>query len=90
MVYKLTINPQEGYRAIGWSQVEQKSPKLVGWSKLTIPPEDMAQEYVDVFIEVDEDVQSFTYNVHTNKSGVDYKMSSVVAEYVPIGIKDLS
>ncbi len=90
MVYKYTINPQEGYRAIGWSQAGEKSPRLVGWSKLTVPPEDMAQEYVDVFIEVDEDVQSFTYNVHTNRSGVDYKMSSVVAEYVPIGIKDLS
>ena len=90
MKYKQTVNPAEGYRAIGWSQVVQTSPRLTGWSKLTESPEDTPQEYVDVFIEIDEDVQWFTYNVHTSKKGVDYKMSSVVAEHVPIGIKDLS
>lgn len=90
MKYKQTVNPAEGYRAIGWSQVVQDSPRLTGWSRLTESPEDTPQEYVDVFIEIDEDVQWFTYNVHTSKKGVDYKMSSVVAEHVPIGIKDLS
>jgi len=90
MKYKQTVNPAEGYRAIGWSQVVQTSPRLTGWSRLTESPEDTPQEYVDVYIEIDEDVQWFMYNVHTSKKGVDYKMSSVVAEHVPIGIKDLS
>lgn len=90
MKYKQTVNPAEGYRAIGWSQVVQTSPRLAGWSRLTESPEDTPQEYVDVYIEIDEDVQWFMYNVHTSKKGVDYKMSSVVAEHVPIGIKDLS
>lgn len=90
MKYKQTVNPAEGYRVIGWSQVVQTSPRLAGWSRLTESPEDTPQEYVDVYIEIDEDVQWFMYNVHTSKKGVDYKMSSVVAEHVPIGIKDLS
>ena len=90
MKYKQTIIPAEGYRAIGWSQVTSKSPRLTGWSKLTEKPDDISQEYIDEIVEIDEDVQWFAYRIHTSKSGVDYKISSVVAEYVPIGIKDLS
>lgn len=90
MVYKQTVHPAEGYRSLGWSQVVNESPRLTGWSRLTISPEDTPQEYVDEFVEIDEDIQWFTYRVHSSKAGVDYKMSSVVAEYVPIGIKDLS
>ena len=67
-----------------------KTPRLNGWSSLDVAPEDTPQEYVDEFVEIDEDVQWFTYNINSSKAGVDYKMSSVVAEYVPIGVKDLS
>lgn len=90
MVYKQSLAPSEGYRSIGWSQVVNETPRLVGWSDTSTSPEDIPQEYVDEFVEIDEDVQWFTYDVHSSKAGVDYKMSSVVAEYVPIGIKDLS
>lgn len=88
--YKKSIIPAENYRSIGWSQVCLKSPRLTGWSKLTEAPDDISQEYVDEYIEIDEDVQWFTYRIHSTKAGVDYKISSVVAEHVPIGIKDLS
>lgn len=89
MKYKQTVTPTEDYPARGWSQVVNHSPRLVGWSDPG-KPEGNAQEYIDETIEIDEDVQWFVYSIHTVKGGTDYKISSVVAEHVPIGIKDLS
>ena len=90
MKYKQTVIPDEDCPAFGWSQVVNRSPRMVGWSELNGKIETEVQEYVDEIIEIDEDVQWFAYSVHTAKAGTDYKISSVVAEYVPIGIKDLS
>ena len=89
MKYKTTINPAGNPIAKGWSKVINKSPRLIGWSEPS-DPEESLRESVDEIVEIDEDVQWFTYNIHTNKAGTDYKISSVVAEHVPIGIKDLS
>lgn len=89
MKYKQTLLPAEGYSARGWSQVINMTPRLKGWSKPG-DPQESSQEYVDEIVEIDEDIQWFTYSIHTVKPGTDYKISSVVAEHVPIGIKDLS
>lgn len=89
MKYKQTILPNEAYSARGWSQVINTSPRLIAWSEPG-DPQESSQEYVDAIVEIDEDIQWFTYSIHTVKSGTDYKISSVVAEHVPIGIKDLS
>ena len=74
----------------GWSEpsVPWSAPRA--WSKIDYKNTEEARDDVDVIIEVDEDVQWFTYRIWSTKTGVDYKLSSVVAEYVPIGIKDLS
>ncbi len=87
--YKQALIPTENYPAVGWSQVVNHSPRGLAWSELGVP-EKYAQEYVDEIVEIDEDVQWFTYSIHTVKAGTDYKLSSVVAEHVSIGIKDLS
>jgi len=89
MKYKQTLLPNEAYSARGWSEVINTSPRLIAWSKPG-DPQESSQEYVDAIVEIDEDIQWFTYAIHTVKSGTDYKISSVVAEHVPIGIKDLS
>lgn len=89
MKYKQTLMPAEGYSARGWSQVVNATPRLKGWSEPG-DPQESSQEYVDEIVEIDEDIQWFTYSIHTVKPGTDYKISSVVAEHVPIGIKDLS
>ena len=90
MKYKQTVISGNQSAAFGWSQVVNRSPRMVGWSNLTGKIEIEAQEYLDEIVEIDEDVQWFTYSIHTVKAGTDYKLSSVVAEHVPIGIKDLS
>lgn len=90
MKYTSTVIPAEICPAIGWSQVVNRSPRMVGWSEIHGKIETEVQEYVDEIIEIDEDIQWFAYSIRTAKPGTDYKISSVVAEYVPIGIKDLS
>lgn len=87
--YKQTATIGQGSAAKGWSQVTGSAPRLVGWGSIGAP-EDTPEEYVDEIIEIDEDVQWFAYSLRTTKANTDYKLSSVVAEHVPIGIKDLS
>ena len=89
MRYKSTVAASGDNIALGWSKVINSSPRMRGWSQLDEPQESL-KESVDEIVEIDEDVQWFSYTIHTNKPGVDYKLSSVVAEHVPIGIKDLS
>ena len=89
MKYKSTVETAGDNVAIGWSKVVNQSPRMRGWSQPD-EPEESLKESVDTIVEIDEDVQWFTYNIHTNRSGTDYKLSSVVAEHVSIGIKDLS
>ena len=90
MEYKSTIMTATGNNtAKGWSKVVNFSPRMRGWSQID-QPEDSLKESIDEIVEIDEDVQWFYYKIHTNTPGTDYKLSSVVAEHVPIGIKDLS
>lgn len=89
MKYKQTLFPRLNAPATGWSKVTNSSPRMRAWSNLDTPEESL-QDSVDEIVEIDEDVQWFTYTIHTAKGATDYKISSVVAEHVPIGIKDLS
>lgn len=89
MKYRQNVIASTGSQARGWSQVTNRRPRLVPYSSPGVPTETL-EECLDVIIEVDEDVQWFTYSIHSVKTGVDYKISSVVAEHVSIGIKDLS
>ena len=89
MKYKQTLSPRLNAPATGWSKVTNSSPRMRAWSNLDTPEESL-QDSVDEIVEIDEDVQWFTYTIHTAKGATDYKISSVVAEHVPIGIKDLS
>ena len=43
----------------------------------------------EVIVEVDEDVQWYQYGVTSTEAGVDYNLANVIAEYVPVGMKDL-
>lgn len=89
MKFKSTVVPNEAYAARGWSEVVNRSPRMVAWSENGTPDESTT-DYIDEIVEIDEDVQWFAYTIKTVKPGADYKISSVVTEHVPIGIKDLS
>jgi hypothetical protein len=44
----------------------------------------------EVSVDVDEDVQWYSYAWNTTDAGVSYNLADVIAEYVEVGIKDLS
>ena len=79
--------------ARGWSEAMRGWTSLRRWSDVGEEFDDTDNNSIDsqdVIVEIDEDVQWFDYRISSTESGVDYSLSSVVAEYVPIGIKDLS
>lgn len=72
----------------GWSN--SGKGYLRGWSEINVVPVSYNSATQEVAIEIDEDLQWISYGWTTSGSGVSYNISDVVAEYVPIGIKDLS
>ncbi len=78
--------------ATGWGEARQGWSSLRGWSEIIYNASayEESDDILDVMVEIDEDVQWFTYRISSTEEGVDYSISSIVAEYVPIGIKDLS
>ena len=92
MYWRLSFTITTNSIPVGFSDLNRGWNKPHGFSKLvgTRHNVDDDRDTVDVIVEVDEDVQWFEYRISSTTSGVDYAISSVVAEYVGIGIKDLS
>lgn len=72
----------------GWSN--SASGDLRGWSEILTVPVSFNDATQEVIVEVDEDLQWWSYAWTTSDAGVDYNLSDVTAEYVSIGIKDLA
>lgn len=75
---------------VGWDEVVGWDNPLRGWDMIYGVPVDSNSAVEEFILEIDEDAQWYQYSVSTNEAGVDYNFSDVIAEYVPIGIKDLS
>lgn len=73
----------------GWGEA-QAGWSSRGWSTIKAVPSTFNTASQDVIIEVDEDLQWFQYAWNSTDSGVDYQISEIIAEYVPVGIKDLT
>lgn len=74
----------------GWSEPLAGWSSLRGWSELVTVPVSFNDATQEVIVPVDEDLQWFSYGWNTTDTGVDYSLADVIAEYVPIGIRDLS
>lgn len=72
----------------GWSNAG--SGQLRGWSEIITVPVSFNDATQEVIVEVDEDLQWWSYAWTTTDSGVDYSLSGVTAEFVGIGLKDLT
>lgn len=77
----------------GWSEPQSgwSNPgtgKLRGWSEINVVPVSFNSATQEVEVEIDEDLQWFSYGWTTTGPGVSYNLSDVVAQYVPVGIKD--
>lgn len=71
----------------GWSEVGWG---MRGWSEVIAVPTSFSDASVDIIVEVDEEVQWWEYGWDTTNAGTDYNLSDVIAEFVNIGIRDLS
>lgn len=74
----------------GWSEPLSGWSSLRGWSEIVTVPTVLSSPTEEVVIEVDEDVQWFTYGMNSTEAGVDYNLSRVIGVYVNVGIKDLT
>lgn len=74
----------------GWSEPRAGWSSLRGWSEIVTVPVSFNESSQEVYIDVDEDIQWFSWGLNTNDPGVDYALSDVVATYVEVGVKDLS
>lgn len=70
----------------GWSNAGRGY--LRGWSEINVIPVSFNDATQEVPVEVDEDLQWFSYGWSSVDPGVSYNLSDVVAEYVEIGIKE--
>lgn len=87
-----TFSSQTNTQVAGWGEINRY---ITGWgrnawSKVNLVPTTQSTNTQEVPIEVDEEIQWFTYSWNTNKAGVDYGISDIIAEYVETGVKDLS
>lgn len=72
---------------VGWGEAAWSS---YAWSSFPGVPASFNPEQIEVPVEVDEDLQWFTYSWGSTGSGVAYQLSDVIAEFVPLGIRDLT
>jgi|GEM_PF-513509 len=71
---------------VGWSE-HQWSTAM--WSQSTVP-DSYSPANEPIVIEVDEEVQWFTWELGSTTAGVNYQLSDIIARFVRIGTKDLT
>jgi hypothetical protein len=71
-----------GWSESGWS--------TQGWSNFSKVPVPFGIETQDVIVETDEEVQYWQYSWQSTGPGVAYNLSQVIAEYVGVGIRDIT
>lgn len=83
-----------GWGEAGWGgspdAIAPLQPEIFGWSNFTAVPTVIGSARYPVTIDVDEDLNYFSWELDTTTTGVDYQLSDVIAQYVNIGVKDLS
>lgn len=83
------------YTQAGWSEAQSGWSDsswgyLRGWSEINVVPSVFNPATQEVTVEVDEDLQWYSYGWTTTDSGVDYALADVIGEYVNTGVRDLS
>ena len=71
----------------GWSEAAWGS---FGWSDTPLVPTSYGDVNKPIVVEVDEELEWFTWEIDSNTIGTDFQLSDVIARYVEVGVKDLS
>lgn len=88
--YSLTKSFANNATRAGWSEPRAGWSSTRGWSEIVTVPTTFNPATEEVEFEIDEDMQWYQFGLGSTEAGVDYGASDVIAEYVNIGIKDLS
>lgn len=86
------FDPVTNQEIAGWGEVSRYITGWgrIGWSEVSLVPTNSSAATQEIPIEVDEEVQWFSYSWNSSTVGVDYNVSDVIAEYIEVGIKDLA
>lgn len=77
----------------GWGEPSRRGIHGWGrhrWSEVEAVPSASGVASTDIEVEIDEEAQWWTYSWGSSGAGANYQVSNVTAEYVNVGIKDLS
>ncbi len=77
---------EPGNTVVGWSEVEWSAHE---WSEVGAIPTTFSVASADIKVKVNKEVRWFEYSWNSQLPGTDYQLSSVVAEFVITGIRDL-
>lgn len=83
-----------GWGEAGWGgspdAVLPLMPEIFGWSNFTIVPSVIGTALYSFVIDVDEDVNYWSWELDSSTTGVDYQLSDVIPQFVLVGPRDLS
>lgn len=88
------ISTVAGWGEASWSGspdlVPPQTPSIFGWSNFSVVPTVIGTALYQVDIDIDEELNYFSWEIDTNTAGVDYQLSDVICQSVDIGVIDLS
>lgn len=83
-----------GWGETGWGGspgvVAPNKPQIFGWSNLSVVPIAFGDAQRFITLEVDEELQWWTWELDTNVAGTFFQLADVIIRYVIVGVKDLS
>ena len=82
-----------GWGEAGWGGspdlLPPLSPSIFGWSNFSVLPTVIGSARYPVSIDVDEELNYYSWSIDTSTIGADYQLSDVIAQYVNIGVKEI-
>lgn len=87
------VSSVAGWSESGWGGSPDLSspqiPEIFGWSNFSVIPSTIGSARYPVSIDIDEELNYFSWEIDTNSVGVDFQLSDVIAQFVNIGVKDI-
>lgn len=70
---------------VGWDIIPWDS--IIGWDSYDHVPTVFGVERTEIEVEIDEEVNWLACTLNSDSAGVDYQLSDIIVEYIPIGVK---
>lgn len=88
------VSTVAGWGEAGWggtpNPISPMKPLVFGWSDFSVVPTVIGTALYQIDIDIDEELNYFSWEIDTNTAGVDYQLSDVICQSVDIGVIDLT